>query len=74
MPKITHKRPRASQAPAESQVSKRNTRIKRRIFCKDFWGYFDGRSDMYSGFFSEFLNFWIELSAILYGIITVSYR
>ena len=31
------------QAPAESQVSKRNTRIKRRKFREDFWGYFDGR-------------------------------
>ena len=39
-------RGRPSQAPAESQVSKRNTRIKRRNFRKDFWGYFDGRSDM----------------------------
>ena len=30
-------------APAESQVSKRNTRIKRRKIRMDFWGYFDGR-------------------------------
>ena len=37
-------RGRPPQAPAESQVSKRNTRIKRRNFRKDFWGYFDGRS------------------------------
>ena len=34
---------RCLQAPAESQVSKRNTRIKRRKFREDFWGYFDGR-------------------------------
>ena len=39
---------RGLQAPAESQVSKRNTRIKRRNFRKDFWGYFDVRSDMKS--------------------------
>jgi hypothetical protein len=32
-----------SQAPAESQVSKRNTRIKRRKIRMDCWGYFDGR-------------------------------
>ena len=31
------------QAFAESQVSKRNTRIKRRKIRMDFWGYFDGR-------------------------------
>ena len=30
-------RARGPQAPAESQVSKRNTRIKRRKFRKDFW-------------------------------------
>jgi hypothetical protein len=39
-------RGRPSQAPAESQASKRNTRIKRRKIREDFWGYFDGRSDM----------------------------
>ena len=39
-------RTRRPQAPAESQVSKRNTRIKRRKIRGSFWGYFDGRSDM----------------------------
>ena len=34
-------RRRPPQAPAESQVSKRNTRIKRRKFRRGFWGYFD---------------------------------
>ena len=37
------RRGRPPQAPAESQVSKRKTRIKRRNFRTDFWGYFDGR-------------------------------
>ena len=31
------------QAPARAQSPTRNTRIKRRKFRKDFWGYFDGR-------------------------------
>ena len=30
-----------SQAPARAQSPTRNTRIKRRNFRKDFWGYFD---------------------------------
>ena len=32
-----------SQAPARAQSPARNTRIKRRKFREDFWGYFDGR-------------------------------
>ena len=43
-------RGRPSQASAESQVSKRNTRIKRRKIRGSFWGYF-GKSRV---FISEF--------------------
>ena len=49
----TKKKPKKMlpQAPAGSQVSKRNTRSKRRNFRVTFWGYFDGRSDMKRAFF-----------------------
>ena len=45
--------PRGLQAPAESQVSKRNTRIKRRKIRGGFVGYFDvPESEVYTSEFT----------------------
>jgi hypothetical protein len=48
-------RTRRPQAPAESQVSKRNARIKRRNFRADFLGYFDVPESESEVFTPEFL-------------------
>ena len=47
-----------SQAPARAQSPTRNTRIKRRNFRKDFWGYFDvPESEVYTSEFTVWAHY-----------------